>query len=101
MIRQGAGSVGRISDEGTRTPPRLTIRSQSLPVSLFGRVPVAIGSPSRSTFLGEDRFHHFTVDIGQTVVPSLESIRQLRVVETKQVHDRGLQVMDVNLIPGD
>ena len=39
--------------------------------------------------------------VGQAVVAALEAVGQLRVVEAEQVQDRGLQVVDVDLVLGD
>ena len=51
--------------------------------------------------LGQDLVDDFTVDIGQPVITSLESIRQFCVIKTEQVHDCRLQVVDVDFVFGD
>src|SRR5215510_111018 len=41
-------------------------------------------------------FHHFAVNIGEPVVAALEAERQFGVVEAQAVHERRLQVVNVN-----
>jgi hypothetical protein len=38
---------------------------------------------------------------GEAVIAALEAIRQPLVVETEQVHHRGLEVVNVNFVLGD
>jgi hypothetical protein len=40
--------------------------------------------------------NHFSVHVGETVVPSLESIRKLRMVEAQQMQPCCLKVMNVH-----
>ena len=46
--------------------------------------------------LTQDLFHDVAVDVGEAVVAALEAVRQLRVVEPEAVHERRLQVVDVD-----
>ncbi len=39
------------------------------------------------------------MDVGQAIVAPLEAVRQLLVVESEQVEDRRLEVVDVDLVP--
>src|SRR6476660_8891465 len=41
------------------------------------------------------------MNVGQTEIATLESIRELFVVEPKQLQDGGLKIMDVDFITGD
>ena len=36
------------------------------------------------------------VDIGEAIISALKLVGELLVVDSKQVHDGGIQVMDVN-----
>ena len=60
--------------------------------------------PRRHPFLvtppasGENALHDLAVHIGQAVFAALESIGQLRVIDAHEMHDRRLQVVDVNRI---
>ncbi len=48
--------------------------------------------------LGQEVFDHVAVNIGQSVVTSLETIAEFFVIEAEQVHPGGLQVMDMHLV---
>src|SRR5262245_47588884 len=50
--------------------------------------------------LGQQLLDHMAVDVGQPVVPALEPVDQAGVVKAQQVQDRGLQVVDVDLVLG-
>jgi len=41
---------------------------------------------------------HLAVDVGQAEIASLEAVGELGVVETQQVHERSVQVVDVDLV---
>ena len=58
----------------------------------------ANGAPS-----GQDRLHHVAMDIRQAEIAALEAVGQPFVVETQQVQDRRLEVVDVDLVldPGE
>jgi len=51
--------------------------------------------------LCEYRFDHFAVDVGQSVVAALKAVCQTGVVESEQVHDGRLQVVDMHFVLGD
>ena len=54
--------------------------------------------PSQFRGLRQDLFHHFTVHVRQAIVPALETIRELRVIKAQQMHDRCLQIVNVNFV---
>jgi len=41
------------------------------------------------------------VDIGQSVVPALKFVGELLMIDSKQMHDGGIQIMDVDGILGN
>src|SRR5712675_1006226 len=47
---------------------------------------------------GEDLFHDVTFDIRETEIPARVAVGQLFVVETKQVQDRRVEIMDVHFV---
>ena len=51
--------------------------------------------------LRENVFHDFSMDIREAEVAALETIGQLLVIEAEQVHDRRLQVVDVDFVFDD
>ena len=51
--------------------------------------------------LRQNLLHHLAVHVGQAVVAALEAVGQPLVIEAEQVQDRGLQVVDVDLVLGD
>ena len=42
-----------------------------------------------------------SVNIGQAITAALEFVSETLVIDAEQVHDRGLQVMDVQAVRGD
>src|SRR5438128_9612103 len=50
---------------------------------------------------GKNLFHDFSFHVGQAEISALEAKRQLRVIETEQVQDRGVQVVDVDFVLHD
>ena len=48
--------------------------------------------------LREDLFDDTALDVGQAVVAALEAVGEPLVVEAEQVEDRGLEVVDVDLV---
>src|SRR5437016_408032 len=45
--------------------------------------------------------HHRPMNVGEAIVAALEAVDQFGVIKTEQVEDRRLQVVDVDLVPGD
>src|SRR5688500_14704772 len=52
-------------------------------------------------YLGEQLLDDVAVDVGETEVTTLETVRQLLVIEPELVQDRGVEVVDVDLVPSD
>src|SRR5678816_680787 len=52
-------------------------------------------------FLRQNVLHNLPVHIREPIVTALETEGQLLVIESKQVHDRRLQIMDVNFVLDD
>ena len=50
--------------------------------------------------LREYSFDYFAVNVGQAEIAALVAVRQPRVVKAKQVQQRGLQVVNVDLVAG-
>ena len=50
---------------------------------------------------GHNPLRHFSSDIGQTEITTLEMIRQSLVIETEQVKDGRLEIMDMDRVMGD
>ncbi len=48
--------------------------------------------------LPQQRPDQLAADVGQPKVPSLEAIGQPPMIQSQQVQDRGLQVVDVDLL---
>ena len=53
---------------------------------------------SIETCLRENVLHDIPSDVGETEVATVEAIRQLFVVEPHQVQQRGVQIVDVDLL---
>ena len=53
------------------------------------------------TVLSENSFHQLPMHVRQSITPTLKSVRQSFVVDAQQVHDRGVQVVDVQSISRD
>src|SRR5207253_6965791 len=72
---------------------------------IYRRCERSSGSASIETLhqtpLSQKIAHNFAVHVSQAVVAALEAVDELGVVETEDVHDRGLQVMDVHLVTRD
>ena len=49
---------------------------------------------------GDQVLDHVTVNVGQTVIPSLKTVGQLLMIEAQKMHPGCLQVMDVNGVSG-
>ena len=47
---------------------------------------------------GQDGLHYMAVDVGETIVAALEFEGELFVVDTKEVKDRSLEVVDVDFV---
>jgi len=47
---------------------------------------------------GQNGLHYMAVDVGETIVAALEFEGELFVVDTKEVKDRGLEVVDVDFV---
>ena len=77
-------------------------RSLLLETSLYGRKTWIRHDRSEKVRekvpLRKNTFDHFAVNIGQPVIPALESIGQSRVVESKLMQDSGLQVMNMYFV---
>ena len=52
----------------------------------------------RHRWLRQQLLHQFTVHICQAEVAALETIREFRVIETEQVENRRVQVVDVDFV---
>ena len=50
---------------------------------------------------GEDVFHNLPMDVSQSELPPLEFVRQTFMVDSHQVHERGLEIVNVNRVLGD
>ncbi len=48
--------------------------------------------------LGQNRLHHFAVNVGESITPTLKLERQTLVIDAEQVHHRCLEVMDVDFV---
>src|SRR5215208_176446 len=48
----------------------------------------------------EQFLNDFSMDIRQPKIPSLKAIRQLRVIEAKQMQHRRVQIVNVNFVHG-
>src|SRR5690349_472335 len=46
----------------------------------------------------EDGIDHVAIDIRETIIAAVVTIREPRVVETHEVQDGGVQVVDVNFV---
>src|SRR5258706_5331382 len=53
---------------------------------------------SAATRLGHDGFDDASVDVGQAEVAAIVAIGQFFVVETEEPQNRGVQIMDVDLV---
>lgn len=51
--------------------------------------------------LGEHRLDQIPMDIGQSIISTLETVGQSRMVDSQQVHDRGVQVVHMDGIMSD
>lgn len=84
------------------TPPRKPSRVSAVsnrpdrPWNPRDRARSAIGSPPE-TGLAKS-LHHVAMNVGQSVVPPLKSEREAFMIESEQVQNGRLQVMDVNLV---
>ena len=47
---------------------------------------------------GQDGLHYMAVDVGETIVAALEFEGELFVVDTKEVKDRSLEIVDVDFV---
>ena len=59
------------------------------------------GTCSASVSSGEDAFDQMTMNVGETVIAALKAIGELFVVETKQVKQGGVEVVNVDRVGGD
>ena len=66
---------------------------------MAGNAPLVPGGSS--LFSGQDLLDDLAVDIGQPEIPSLVEVRQLFMVKAKPVEDRGLEIVHVDLVPGN
>ena len=71
--------------------------------SFLGHWVLELGiSPSQTRLNSRNHFfNHIPAHIRQPIVAALEAERQTFVVQAEQVHDRRLQVVDVDLFFGD
>jgi len=46
--------------------------------------------------LGEDALHELAVDVGESVVATLEAVGEPRVIEAKEVQEHGVHIMHVH-----
>ena len=51
--------------------------------------------------LSQNIFHYLAVDISEPVVPPLEAEGKLLMIETEQMHNCGLEVVDMNFVAHD
>jgi hypothetical protein len=56
---------------------------------------LACGRPSR-----QNSSHHHAVDFGEAVIAAAVAVGEFGVIESKQVEDGGVQVVDVNAVFG-
>src|SRR5262245_46966414 len=50
--------------------------------------------------LGDDILHDIARDVGEPEISSVESVRQLRVLDSEQMQDRGVEVIHADAIYG-
>ena len=82
---------GRSTLDWTRSP-----RIWSLSPKTFCALSITLNDPVRSR---DDVVNDFPVHVGQPEVAALVAIRQAFVVEPHQVQDRGMQIVEMDLIP--
>src|SRR6266850_4734277 len=70
----------------TTTAARALLLNRTMPI------PAAPGASSKNPR------HYFPVHIGQSIMPSLEKVSELLMIETQQVQQRSVEIMDVNLV---
>src|SRR4051794_21312843 len=63
--------------------------------------PIRRGCDSNVGALHQYAFHDVPMHVGEAVVAALVFIGELRVIDAKQVEDRGLQVVDVDGAGGE
>ena len=56
------------------------------------------GSFRRDAILGQNPLHDVTVNIGQTITAALELVSQSLMIDAEQMHDRGMQIMNVQAV---
>ena len=74
---------------------------QTLAISPFDASVRRSDSPywaARLSYLDQKFPDDLAADVGQAEVAALEAVGQPRVVEAEQVQDRGVQVVDVDLV---
>src|SRR5258708_7556763 len=88
--------------------PKTSVRPKNArPILRFRRASCSesTAAPRSKPFtianLRQDFFHHVPVHVGQPVIPALKFERQLRVVDSQAVKQRGVQVVDVDRVLGD
>lgn len=50
---------------------------------------------------GEDVFHNLPMDVSQSELSPLEFVRQTFMIDSHQVHERGLEIVNVHRVLGD
>ena len=73
--------------------PRATHNMSFLPFAGIARRAFPVRS-------GQQFFHDLPMDVGEAEVAALEAVGQLGVVEAEQVQERGVQVVDMDLVVG-
>tara|TARA_B100000519_G_C13837003_1_gene247707 strand:+ start:47 stop:451 length:405 start_codon:yes stop_codon:yes gene_type:complete len=68
--------------------------------SLASEFPTQKGSSPHRTFLRDQVFDNLSVNIGEAKIPALEAIGQSLVIETEQMHDGRLEIMNMYFIFG-
>src|SRR5713101_3881501 len=84
--------LARLSSRIPMSPCLRVSASPRLRVSASPRLRVS-ASPC---FLGQELLYYISLNIGQAELPALETVGELGVVQTHQVEDRGVQVVDMN-----
>src|ERR1019366_7334498 len=65
-----------------------------------GCIPEWVGQASLAVVAmsGNQFVHHFTAHVGEAKIPAGVAVGQPGVIETEQVQNRGVQVVDVDLL---
>src|SRR5437868_6366065 len=72
------------------------MQARQLIRSACRRTPVRLRDTGYA--LPDDPLHHLAIHVREAVVASAEEVGELRVVDAHEVEDRGVEVMDVDLV---